>query len=59
MLQQVKLLLRELCTAFSMEEPPDLEERLDIVSLPVVINGNDVIDHVSQHILVTLLYHVL
>lgn len=42
-----------------MEEPPDLEERLDIVSLPVVINGNDVIDHVSQHILVTLLYHVL
>ena len=30
-----------------MEEPPDLEDRLDIVSMPQVINGSDSIDHVS------------
>lgn len=47
-LQQVKLLLRELCAAYGMEEPPDLEDRLDLVSVPQVINGNDSIDHVSK-----------
>ncbi|XP_037786463.1 ubiquitin-conjugating enzyme E2 Q2 isoform X1 [Penaeus vannamei] len=48
-LQQVKLLLRELCAAYGMEEPPDLEDRLDLVSVPQVINGNDSIDHHEEY----------
>ena len=47
MLQQVKLLLRELCRSFGMEEPPDLDERLNLSTIPPVINGSHPTDHVS------------
>ena len=49
MLQQVKQLLRELCSSFGMEEPPDLDERLNLSAVPPVINGS----HPSEHVCVS------
>ncbi|XP_076067260.1 ubiquitin-conjugating enzyme E2 Q2 isoform X2 [Oratosquilla oratoria] len=48
-LQQVKLLVHQLCAAFDMEEPPDLEERLDIQYLPYVMNGSDANSHHEEY----------
>ena len=32
--QQVKLLLRELCVSFTMNDPPDLEQKLSFNAVP-------------------------
>jgi len=47
-LEQVKTLLRELCAAYGMEEPPDLETKLDLISVPPVLL-NHIIDQNDEY----------
>ena len=48
--QQVKLLLQELCSSFGMHDPPDLEQKLSFNALPPPSPSAGAIAPDSKHV---------